>query len=79
MPLGDFNLPRAAAGDRIFDALVALGLETPSHSSQMGSAIASDNQYDQDLWAARTKPQFLSYVRYHISDHRPLWLELETG
>ena len=47
VPLGDFNLPKAAPGDRIFDALVALGLTTPSHSSQIGSAIASDNQYDQ--------------------------------
>ncbi|HSS81766.1 MAG TPA: endonuclease/exonuclease/phosphatase family protein [Gaiellaceae bacterium] len=47
VPLGDFNLPKAARGDRIFDALVALGLTTPSHSSQIGSAIASDNQYDQ--------------------------------
>jgi endonuclease/exonuclease/phosphatase family metal-dependent hydrolase len=47
VPLGDFNLPMAAPGDRIFDALVALGLTTPPHSSQIGSAIASDNQYDQ--------------------------------
>jgi endonuclease/exonuclease/phosphatase family metal-dependent hydrolase len=47
VPLGDFNLPKATPGDRIFDALVALGLTTPAHSSQIGSAIASDNQYDQ--------------------------------
>jgi hypothetical protein len=106
VPLGDFNLPRAVPGDRIFDALVSLGLETPLHSSQIASAIASDNQFDQiaffpgptkdrftgacnvfdfdgalfqDLWSTRTKAQFLSYVRYHISDHRPLWLELTTN
>lgn len=104
--LGDFNLPKATPGDRIFDALVALGLETPPHSSQIGSAIASDNQYDQvaffpgptkdrftgacnvfdfdgalfqDLWAARTPTQFRDYVRYHISDHRPLWAEFHTN
>jgi len=47
VPLGDFNLPMAAPGDRIFDALVALGLTTPPHSSQIASAIASENQYDQ--------------------------------
>ncbi len=106
VPLGDFNLPKATPGDRIFDALVALGLETPPHSSQIGSAIASDNQYDQvaffpgptkdrftgacnvfdfdgalfqDLWAARTPTQFRDYVRYHISDHRPLWAEFATA
>ena len=106
LPLGDFNLPRASAGDRIFDALVALGLDTPQHSSQVASAIASDNHFDQiaffpgptrdrftggcnvfdfdgalfqDLWAARTRAQFLSYVRYHLSDHRPLWVELDIA
>jgi endonuclease/exonuclease/phosphatase family metal-dependent hydrolase len=106
VPLGDFNLPRAAPGDRIFDALVSLGLQTPPHSSQIASAIASDNQFDQvaffpgptaqrftgqcnvfdfdgalfqDLWAARPGSPFLSYVRYHISDHRPLWVELQTA
>jgi endonuclease/exonuclease/phosphatase family metal-dependent hydrolase len=45
--LGDFNLPKAAPGDRIYDALVSLGLEVPPHSSQIGSAIASDSYYDQ--------------------------------
>lgn len=105
VPLGDFNLPKAEPGDRIFDALVALGLETPPHSSQIGSAIASDSHYDQiaffpgttkdrftgacnvfdfdgalfqDLWQQRTPAQFLSYVRYHLSDHRPLWAEFRT-
>ena len=47
VPLGDFNLPKAQAGDRIFDALVSLGLQLPPHTSQIGSAIASDNHYDQ--------------------------------
>ena len=106
VPLGDFNLPKAAPGDRIFDALVSLGLEAPPHSSQIGSAIASDNQYDQiaffpgatkdcftgacsvfdfdgalfqDLWAARTPTQYRDYVRFHLSDHRPLWAQFRTG
>ncbi|HKG44797.1 MAG TPA: endonuclease/exonuclease/phosphatase family protein [Gaiellaceae bacterium] len=106
VPLGDFNLPKAVPGDRIFDALVALGLEAPPHSSQVGSAIASDNQYDQiaffpgatkdrftgacnvfdfdgalfqDLWSARPPQQFREYVRFHLSDHRPLWAEFSTA
>lgn len=47
VPLGDFNLPKTQAGDRIFDALVSLGLQLPPHTSQIGSAIASDSYYDQ--------------------------------
>lgn len=106
VPLGDFNLPKAAPGDRIFDALVSLGLQLPPHTSQIGSAIASDSHYDQiafvpgatknrftgacnvfdfdgalfqDLWQQRTPAQFQSYVKYHISDHRPLWAEFTTA
>ena len=47
VPLGDFNLPKAQTGDPIFDALVSLGLQLPQHTSQVGSAIASDSHYDQ--------------------------------
>jgi endonuclease/exonuclease/phosphatase family metal-dependent hydrolase len=106
VPLGDFNLPKAAPGDRIFDALVSLGLEVPPHSSQIGSAIASDSYYDQiaffpgttqarftgasnvfdfdgalfqDLWQTRQGSPFLAYLRYHISDHRPLWAQFKTA
>ncbi len=31
-----------------------------------------------DLWEARTEKQFRSYVRYHLSDHRPLWSEFKV-
>ena len=105
VPLGDFNLPKANPGDRIFDALCSLGLEVPPHTSQIGSAIASDSHYDQvaffpgptrdrftgatnvfdfdgalfrDLWQQRPGKPFLSYLRYHMSDHRPLWTEFHT-
>jgi endonuclease/exonuclease/phosphatase family metal-dependent hydrolase len=105
VPLGDFNLPKQEPGDVIYDALVARGLHVPPHTSQIGSAIASDSYYDQiaffpgptrdrftgasnvfdfdgalfaDLWQQRPGKPFLSYVRYHISDHRPLWAEFHT-
>ena len=47
IPLGDFNLPKAVKGDPIYDALTYRGLEIPAHTSQIGSAIASDSHYDQ--------------------------------
>jgi endonuclease/exonuclease/phosphatase family metal-dependent hydrolase len=47
IPLGDFNLPKAVKGDPIYDALTYRGLEIPEHTSKVGSAIASDNQFDQ--------------------------------
>jgi endonuclease/exonuclease/phosphatase family metal-dependent hydrolase len=38
-----------------------------------------DNALFRDLFddPRRTLSQFLSYVRYHISDHRPLWAEFK--
>jgi len=105
VPLGDFNLPKQETGDPIFDALCARGLHVPQHTSQIGSAIASDSYYDQiaffpgatkdrftgasnvfdfdgalfqDLWQRRPGSPFLSYVRYHMSDHRPLWAEFHA-
>jgi endonuclease/exonuclease/phosphatase family metal-dependent hydrolase len=106
LPLGDFNLPKQEAGDVIYDALVSRGLHVPPHTSQIGSAIASDSYYDQiaffpgptndrftgamnvfdfdgalfqDLWQQRPGSPFLSYVRFHMSDHRPLWVEFRTA
>lgn len=106
VPLGDFNLPKQAAGDAIYNALVARGLHVPPHTSQIGSSIMSDSYYDQiaffpgptkdrftgatnvfdfdgalfrDLWQARPGSPYLGYLRYHISDHRPLWAEFSTS
>lgn len=102
--LGDFNMPMAAPGDPIYDALTARGLEVPDHSSEMGSTLANDTHYDQvaffpgptkdryrtqgvfdfdtvifpDLWSGRGKTDFDTYVRYYMSDHRPVWFELDT-
>jgi endonuclease/exonuclease/phosphatase family metal-dependent hydrolase len=45
--MGDFNMPKNATGDPVFNALTKLGLELPAHSSEIGSSIASDNHFDQ--------------------------------
>jgi hypothetical protein len=75
---------------------------TPPHSSEIGSAIASDNHYDQvamfpgttmncfvqvgvfdydkvifpDLWQNHSESVFKGYLRYYMSDHRPLWVQM---
>jgi len=103
--LGDFNMPKAAPGDPVHDALVAKGLELPDHSGVIGSSIVNDAQYDEvaffpgptadqftgnkgvfdydavifpDLWQARGKTDFDAYLRYYISDHRPMWVEFNV-
>lgn len=106
--LGDFNLPHAVKGDRIYDELTSRGLQIPAHSTAVGSSIVDDNHYDQiaffpgdvqanfveagvfdfdgavfrTLWDRpkdKNHKQFFAYVRYHLSDHRPLWAEFTTS
>lgn len=50
--LGDFNLPKQAQGDRVYDALTRRGLHLPAHSTHVGgSNIRDDAHYDQmALW-----------------------------
>jgi endonuclease/exonuclease/phosphatase family metal-dependent hydrolase len=101
--LGDFNMPMAQPGDPIYDALTRRGLQVPSHTSLIGSSIASDNRYDQiaffpghtsdcftgklgvfdfdavlfsELWETR-RGDFNAYLRYFVSDHRPMWMQFE--
>jgi hypothetical protein len=40
-----------------------------------------DGALFQSLWndPQRTQSQFRGYVKYHISDHRPLWAEFATA
>ena len=30
----------------------------------------------RDLWESRSQAEYRAYVRYYISDHRSLWMEL---
>jgi endonuclease/exonuclease/phosphatase family metal-dependent hydrolase len=57
--LGDFNMPKAEKGDPIYKALVKRGLRLPEHTSQIGSNIANDKDYDQiAFFPGRTKKKF---------------------
>ena len=105
LALGDFNMPRGEPGNLVYGAATQAGLKRPLHSSQVASAIASDNQYDQilyfpeqsepklkamgvfdydtaifsSLWqgaAAQDRVKFSAYLRYYMSDHRPVWCQM---
>ena len=45
--IGDFNLPRATAGDVIFDALTRRGLRLPPHTTRIPTNVANTADYDQ--------------------------------
>lgn len=58
--MGDFNVPKAAPGDPIFDALVKKGLVVPEHTSQVFSNIVNDKQYDQIAFLPGSKKRVLN-------------------
>lgn len=102
--LGDFNMPKCEPGDPIYEALTKLGLDLPEHSTQIGSSISSDANYDQiaflpettrdhftgnkgvfdydavvfpELWEGGANAKnYKAYLRYYLSDHRPMWVQL---
>lgn len=47
LALGDFNLPRAQAGDPIFDALTRRGLRLPPHTTRIPTNVSNTADYDQ--------------------------------
>jgi hypothetical protein len=40
--------------------------------------IDFDGAVFRDLWQARPAKDFRAYVRYYLSDHRPLWAEFRA-
>lgn len=99
--LGDFNLPMLDENNKIYKALVARGLQLPTHTTKIYSNINDDKMYDQiaflpdaktriisqgvfpfdnaafaDIYNSKTKAEFKGYIKYYLSDHRPMWMEL---
>lgn len=47
MVIGDLNIPIAAPGDPIYEALTKRGLMVPEHTTEVGSTITGGTHYDQ--------------------------------
>ncbi len=71
---------------------IASSIATDSHYDQVaffpgetGQEFITSGVFDfdgavfADLWQARGRADFEAYVRYHLSDHRPLWAQFRTG
>lgn len=58
--IGDFNMPRAEKGDKIYDTLVNQGLWIPKYATELvGSNLAGDKDYDElAFFPSRTKEDF---------------------
>jgi len=61
--------------DKMFDQIAFL----PSIKSkiQQQGVFDFDNAIFPELWKTESKKNFKGYLRYYISDHRPLWMQLK--
>jgi endonuclease/exonuclease/phosphatase family metal-dependent hydrolase len=80
LALGDFNMPKRAAGKIVYTTATCEGLHCPNRSTQVASSIASDNQYDQVLFFPERTEDRLSAMGvfdYDAVIFRTLWEKLD--
>jgi endonuclease/exonuclease/phosphatase family metal-dependent hydrolase len=68
------------AGDAHYDQMAVFPGAVEEAIEQVG-IFDFDGAVFRDLWGAGTaadRRRFQSYVRYHLSDHRPLWMRMRT-
>jgi endonuclease/exonuclease/phosphatase family metal-dependent hydrolase len=63
-------------GHKHYDQVAFFPGETSEFADRIG-VFDFDNAVFRDLFDDRGLRSFLTYVRYHLSDHRPLWAEFE--
>lgn len=65
--------------DKHYDQIMFFPGKTDDEFTGATGIFDFDGGVFADLWEARTATQFRAYLRYYLSDHRPLWAEFKTG
>lgn len=65
------------ANDKSYDQILFLPGQTKKEFTGKQGIFDFDGAIFNTIWEEKTRAQFLSFVKYHISDHRPLWAEFE--
>ena len=63
------------AGDQHYDQVAFFPTGAGAKFSGKAGVFDFDGGVFADLWATKTPAQFRSFIRYYLSDHRPLWAE----
>jgi len=63
------------ADDKDYDQIMFFPGQTSDEFTGNVGIFDFDGGIFRRLWDTRTAAQFRSYVRYYVSDHRPLWAE----
>ena len=65
-------------GDQHYDQVAFFPAGAGASFTGQAGVFDFDGAVFAALWATKTKAQFRSYVRYYMSDHRPLWAQFKV-
>ena len=76
-PAHSTQISSAIASDSDYDQIMFFPGETGNVFTGEIGVFDFDGAIFQGLWNSHTESQFKAYVRYYISDHRPLWAQFD--
>jgi endonuclease/exonuclease/phosphatase family metal-dependent hydrolase len=78
LPEHSTQIGSSIASDSHYDQVAFFPGETQQEFTGNSGVFDFDGALFRTLWEERTPQEFFSYVRYYISDHRPLWVEFHV-
>ena len=77
LPQHSTRIGSSIAADNYYDQIAFFPGETQDQFTGKAGVFDFDGALFRTLWEDRSREEFLAYLRYHISDHRPLWAEFQ--
>lgn len=75
LPEHSTEVGSSIATDNHYDQIAFFTGETQDEFTGKSGVFDFDGAVFSDLWDDRGRKDFLAYVRYYLSDHRPLWAQ----
>jgi len=77
LPPHSTEIGSTIASDSHYDQVAFFPSQTKEEFTGQRGVFDFDGAVFKTLWDTRTPAQFRAYVRYYLSDHRPLWAEFK--
>ncbi len=78
LPKHSTQIGSSIASDSHYDQVAFFPGETQQEFTGNSGVFDFDGALFRTLWEERPPQEFFAYVRYYVSDHRPLWAEFRV-
>lgn len=78
LPQHSSEIGSSIASDNHYDQIAFYPGETANDFTGKTGVFDLDGAVFPDLWQSKGQKTFLAYVRYYLSDHRPMWAEFRV-